>query len=278
MSTNPEKSFPVCRGEAPYLFFCFSAADARRVRPLMERMYARGTRVWYTSGRARDRAERVERERRMKNASLAVVYITEAARGDVDFKNAVLYCQDCGMPILCVDADEGDSGLAFGLTAKAQHLKARAYRSAEKLEEALIRCEGFSQELIGEERIKPKPRFLKAAVTLAVISLLVLGVVIYGSRMLGWFVPETGSMYEDSVVITDETLRAAVRAAVGGGEITEEKLASLTTLRLKTLPEDGSELALLGALTRVEIPQDRAAEALWLLDAGYTVVLYGGGA
>ena len=149
MSGKMEKRFPPYQGREPYLYFCFSAADRKRVRPLLERMYARGTRVWYSIGKPRDLAERREREARMTGAALVVLYLTAAARGDVDFKNAALYCQDRGLRLLCIDADGGDSALSFGFTAKARHLDGLAYHSAVSLEAALVRCEGFSQELIG---------------------------------------------------------------------------------------------------------------------------------
>ena len=122
MSGKMEKRFPPYQGREPYLYFCFSAADRKRVRPLLERMYARGTRVWYSIGKPRDLAERREREARMTGAALVVLYLTAAARGDVDFKNAALYCQDRGLRLLCIDADGGDSALSFGFTAKARHL------------------------------------------------------------------------------------------------------------------------------------------------------------
>ena len=56
MSGKMEKRFPPYQGREPYLYFCFSAADRKRVRPLLERMYARGTRVWYSIGKPRDLA------------------------------------------------------------------------------------------------------------------------------------------------------------------------------------------------------------------------------
>ena len=40
MSGKMEKRFPPYQGREPYLYFCFSAADRKRVRPLLERMYA----------------------------------------------------------------------------------------------------------------------------------------------------------------------------------------------------------------------------------------------
>ncbi len=274
MSDKMEKRFPPYRGDEPYLVFCFSAADRRRVLPLLERMYARGTRLWYAAGRPRDLDERREREARMKSASLAVVYLSAAAREDVDFKNAALSCQERGTPILCIDADGGDSALSFGFTAAAQHLDGLRYHSAVSLEAALVRCRGFSQELIGEDVVKPRPPLLKAALALAVVSVLALALVLLGGRVFGWF---TGAVNSgDTVLFEDASLRAAVRTAVGGGPITEENVASVTALRLRELPENGAELEKLGALERVEIPQSAASDALWLLDGGYTVVLWGG--
>lgn len=274
MSLAWTKRFPAYQGTEPYLFFCFSDADARRARKLIERMYVRGTRVWYCTGRPRDVAERRERELRMSGAALAVVYLTQAARDDLDFKNAALYCQERKTPIICIDADEGVSALSFGIT-DAQHLSARVWRRAAAMEEALVRCEGFSQELIGPDRLHVTPPYVRIALRLAIVSVLALALVLLGSRLFGWVSPL--AEMDDTVHIEDAALRAAVRTAVGGGPITEEGLESIETIRLKELPGDADELALLPSLTRVEIPQTLASDALWLLDEGYTVVLYGGG-
>ncbi|MBR0040864.1 MAG: hypothetical protein IJP64_05745 [Oscillospiraceae bacterium] len=267
------KRFPAYMGEDPYLFFCFSDADAARVRPLIERMAARGTRVWYSLGKPRGLDERRVRESRMSGAALVVAYLSAAAREDTDFKNAGLYCRDRGLPILCIDADGDVSALSFGFTEGVQHISRRVYRKASALEEALVRCEGFSQELIGEGRRVPPP-YVKIAAVLAVVSVLALALVLLGGRAFGRIAPTAEQ--NDTVRIEDAALRAAVRTAVGGGAITEENIEGVEALRLKELPTDGEELALLSSLTRVEIPQELAPDALWLLDEGYTVVLYGG--
>lgn len=275
MNKQTEKSLPAYRGEEAYVYFCFSSADLKQVRPLMERMYARGTRVWYCLGRPRDLDEREERRARMNGAALAVLYLSAASREDVDFKNAALYCQENGVPILCIDADGGDKGLSFGLSTAVRHLDALSYHSAVSLESALVRCEGFSRDLIGEpQRVRP-PLYRRAAVAIAAASLLLLTLALLGGSVFGWFEPPVQK--DDTVFFENAALRAAVRSAVGGGAITQESAAAVDTLRLKTLPEDGGELDKLPSLTRVEIPQSAAAEAQWLLDGGYTVVLYGGG-
>lgn len=274
MSGTLPKRFPIYEGAEPYLFLCFSDADEKRVTPLMERLYARGCRVWYSVGRPGSREERQRREDRMKAAALSVFYLSAAAREDTDLKSAALACQARGGPMLCIDADALDSGLSFGLSEQTPHLKARNTRSAAELEEALVRSEGFSQELIGEDRIAPPSPLKKIALTLAAVSVLVFALALLGGRLFGWFAPPIEE--SDSVVITDSALRSAVRTAVGGGAITEEGLAAITSLRLREVPEDTEELRLLGSLERVEIPQSEAEDAAPLLDGGYTVVLYGG--
>ena len=110
---------------------------------------------------------------------------------------------------------------------------------------------------------------------LAVLSVLVIALALLGGRVCGRLARSENR--DDTVRIEDASLRAAVRSAVGGGPITEEALESVGTIRLKELPADAEELALLPSLTRVEIPQELAPDALWLLDEGYTVALYGGG-
>ena len=274
MSKKLTARFPVYEGAEPYLFFCFSDADEKRVTGLLERLYARGCRVWYSLGRPENREERQRREDRMKAAALSVFYLSAAAREDTDMKSAALAGQARGGPLLCVDADAIESGLSFGLSEQTQHLRARDYRNAAELEEALVRSEGFSQELIGDDRIAPPSPLRKIALTLAVVSVVVLAAALLGGRLFGWFAPPIED--SDTVVISDTALRAAVRTAVGGGAITAEGLESISTLRLTEIPANGEELALLGSLERLEIPQDKAEEALWLLDEGYTVALYGG--
>lgn len=274
MSASWTKQIPAYTGEDPYLYFCFSDADAKRVRPLVERMAARGTRVWYSLGKPRGLDERRERETRMSGAALVVVYLSAAAREDTDLKNAGLYCEQRGVPIVCIDADTDLNTLSFGFGAKAPHLSRRAYPGAAELEEALVRCKGFSQELIGEGRRIPPP-YLKIAAVLAVVSALTLALLFFGGRALGR--TQAAAEKNDTVLIEDASLRAAVRVSVGGGAITKENIGLVETIRLRELPADGEELALLSSLTRVEIPQELAPDALWLLDEGYTVVLYGGG-
>ena len=73
----------------------------------------------------------------------------------------------------------------------------------------------------------------------------------------------------------DPVLREAVRAAVGGGIITEENAREVTVLRLDKLPGGWEELSLLPALEKIELSQSAALEGT-LPDGDYTLVLRGG--
>ena len=55
-----------------------------------------------------------------------------------------------------------------------------------------------------------------------------------------------------------------------------EGQAAVSLVGVDAQPADEEELRKLPALERLEIPQSEAADALRLLDEGYTVVLYGG--
>ncbi len=57
--------FPPYTGNQPFIFFCFSAADAKRLRPLLERLYERGCRIWYPTGHGDTVAELKRRDGRL---------------------------------------------------------------------------------------------------------------------------------------------------------------------------------------------------------------------
>ena len=269
-----QRIYPPYEGRDPYLFLCFSDADASAVEPLLKRLCGRGCRVWYSIGRSADVNVLAHRQERANGAALTVLYLSDRARSDTDVKSAVLLAQSRGCPIICLDTDREDSGLSMGLTEQARHIPAWRLPSAEAVETELIRTEGFSQELIGEECIDPgisyKKRLIRRLVTATLLLALAGGL---SGHFLGWFAPRPA----DTVSFTDPALEAAARRAVGGGALTEESLAAVTTLRLDAFPEKSDELTEFPSLMRLEIPQSAAAQAVPLLDdAGYRIVLYGG--
>ena len=269
-----QKSVPPYAGQEPYLHFCFSGASGKKALALLKRLYARGVRVWYPSGTAADRLSRDAEDARMLSASLTVLYLDEAFRNDAAAKSRLLTCQRSGQPILCINTDGGDSGLSIGLHADTAQVRLRRGDSVQAAEQALLHTEGFSQELIGEPQ-RVRGRGLRI-LTGAVIALSVL-ILLFG--LWRFFVRPAAPEQTDTVVFSDAMLGEAVRGALGGGPLTEERLSELTVLRIPgdALPESLSDLSLLPALETVEISQKAAKTVSDYPElTHYTIALYGG--
>ena len=182
-----ERRCPPYEGSDPYLYLCFAEKDSEAVFPLLEHLYRRGIRIWYNVESTADMEELNRQQERMNGASLVVLYLTDNVREAGNKKNTLLYYQQQGKPVISIDTDDGDNELSVGLTEAAKHIDAQAVRGAEELEAALIRTEGFSQELIGDPPAI-KNSFGKAAAVILAITLLVAGVSFYGYKVHGWFV------------------------------------------------------------------------------------------
>lgn len=277
-----EKNYPPYQGNESYLHLCFAEASGKKVLALLRCLRQRGIRVWYGTEVAADRGMREAMNVRMLGASLTAVYLDEEFRNDPAAKSRLLACQREGQHIVCLNTDDGDSGLSIGLHADAAEIRLGRKASAEDMERALLHAEGFSQELIGEPEKQKDSRLkiLTIVIAAAAAVLLVTGGL--------WFLRHKADTPleeipvptpADTVTIEDETVREAIRNAIGGGFLTEESLQSVTLLHLEgnTLPDDLSALSLLPSLETVEISQSAAvnvAEHPELSD--YTVELYGG--
>ena len=301
---------PPYEGSEPYLYLCFAEKDSEAVFPLLDYLYQRGVRIWYSTETTAKIEKLNHQQDRMDKASLLVIYLTDNARGDERVKNSLLYYQH-GKPVIGIDTDDGDNELAFGLTAAAKHVNGRRGRSSEELEAELIRTEGFSQELIGEAPVR-RSWMKKTALILLAAALLTAGISYYGYKQYGWFVtylpvPETPttvptftpkptpsptptpspsptptptptpvptpSPIPDTVFFEDPELTEKLRNQVEGVLLTEESLAEVTELKLDKIPEDLSELAKLPNLTKLILPQSEVMKAADLLDSGLTIAV-----
>lgn len=260
------KRYPPYEGNDPYMYFAFPAAEADRVEPVLKLLYQRGVRVWYArkgSG-AEWRQHRLERS---LGARLAVIWLSPAALEDADeVKSAVLYCQSKEIRVISVDLVDSDD-LSTGFTADTFHIDGK-HMTPEELEKTLIRTEGFSQELMGEQPpAEPYPTWKKAAIAILACCLCV---------MIGCFCMGVFSM-PDAKLIADPAIRGAARNAVGR-MVTREDLETITVLHLERVPGSFEELSQFPRLTRVEIPEKAVQKAAEVLhDAEYDVVVYGGG-
>ena len=265
---------PPYEGDAPYLYFAFAEADSARVWKLLRPLLERGCRVWYCCGPAGSAEELLHRQERCERAALTVVYLTDAACADRDTKSAVLVNQKFNRPILCLDPDEKDRRLSMNLRETVPHVPLYQVSGSEEWESAVLHAEGFSQDMIGEPiHVGNDGGVIKKLTLLfCVLALLLAAVSFAGSRLLGWFSPAL----RDELQIRDPVLQTAVRQAVGGGAITEERICEITTLRFKELPENWEELALLPALERIELPQRALLDGGELPEGDYVIELRGG--
>lgn len=267
------KQIPPYEGDQPYLYLAFAEVDGGRVWKLLRPLLARGCRVWYCVGPAGSAEELLYRQERCEKAGLTVVYLTDALCADRDSKSAVLVNQKYNRPILCLDPDEKDRRLDMNLRETIPHVP--LYRlSSEEWEGAVLHAEGFSQDMLGE----PIPigddskTIKKLTLTFCALALLLAVVSFAGFRVFGWFSPAA----RDEVDIRDPAIRFAVRQAVGGGAITEERANEVSFLRFRELPESWEELELLPHLQRIELPQLSLLDGGALPEGDWVIELSGG--
>ena len=259
-------------GTEPYLYFAFASADARRAARILDMLAARGFRVWYAIGTAGSAEALLRRSERALAASLTMVYLSDAAVGDHDLKSALLVNQKNGRPILCLDPDGTDRRLAMGLREDIPHLGLYGLRSENSLEEALIRADGVTQELLGEP-VQARRSALAGRLA-AVLSLLAVGMLLL-TFVGGRFLARRAPTETDTLVFTDPVLLTAAREAVGGGALTEESTARVTRLRLTAVPDSWDDLGLMPSLEVLELPQSAAMQCDSFPD-GVRILLTGG--
>ena len=261
--------FPPYAGEQPFLYLCFSDSDAKRVRPLLGRLFSRGCRIWYTVGQSGTVSDRKLRDARMQKARLVVLYQTARARADQVVKSAVLVCQSKGIPVVSIDTDKEESTLSMGLSPHTPHIRARGEKA---IEDALLHADGFTQELIGSPQKVRETRLVRIAAIVFLAALALIGAMLAYRRLK----PPPVELPSDTVTFSDPGLTQAVRDALEGGPITEESIGSVTALHLDAIPTDPEELLKLKNLAVIEIDQSLAPYAQDLSDR-YRVVLTGGG-
>ena len=272
---NWQKRYPPYEGSEPYLYFAFAEADSAKAWQIMRILLERGCRVWYGSGPSGNADELLRRQERAEDANLTLLYLTDAACADKDTKSNILVNQKNGKHILCLDPDGADRRLSMGLYETVPHLPLYRLKSRKEIENAVIRAEGFSQEILGEPvRVEGSGSLGKLTALFCVLAVLLALASFIGGRYLRWFQPEV----PDEVPFTDPVILSAVRNAARGGAITEDLVSEITILRLSGMPESWEELEKLPALTTVTLPQQALLEEGTLPDGDITVELTGGGA
>lgn len=235
MASAIEKRYPAYAGSNQYVFFAFSSADASGAEKILKELRERRCRVWYAADKKRGRADAEYRQLRMNHAALTVLYLTDNAVKDTALKGDVLYLIANRMPVIVLTSG-GVSNLAMGLP---ENLPAVGTVGE------LVRTEGFTMDLIGDEpefRVKRTPAAARVLAVLAALGILAAAGAVYYRKI----------RTENAVPPEDRE--------------------SVTEIYLKTIPEDTSFLDEYPALERIRIPQSQADAAAGLI-SDYTIVL-----
>lgn len=267
---------PPYEGEEPYLFFAFAKRDTDKAWKYMRPLLERGCRIWYCLDNAGSSVELLRRQNRASEASLTLVLLTDAIVSDQDSKTFVLVNQKQNRPILCLDTDGADRRLSMSLREEVPVLSLRTLKEPNAYENAVIHSEGFSQDLLGD------PVHTRSNLTGRVAAAFLILALLFGAGILSarhWIRPEPAEQAElpsDSVLFEDPVLVASIRAALGGGLITEESLSEIHVLRLDELPSSWDELDLLSNLETLEINQSAIEPSSSLPFDRFQIVLIGG--
>lgn len=267
--TNWQKKYPPYEGEEPYLYFAFADGDSRKVWNVMKVLLGRGCRVWYCTGSSGNSRELLRRQARASGAELTLLYLTDNLEADKDSKTRIMVNQKDQKPILCLDTDGKNHNLAMDIHDSNPILSLQKLKNDAELENALIRAEGFTQNMLGKPVV-----FRSSWMSRLTGILFLLTVLLIGGSILYF---QKGQTYNDSIHFTDPVIREAVRTAAGGGALTEDSVKQILKIRLKELPESWEDLALLKDLQSIELPQSAVMEGpLQLPEGNYRIVLSGG--
>ena len=266
---NWQSKVPPYMGDEPYLYFAFAEADSAKVWNILYPLISRGCRVWYMCGNAGSAEEMLARQERAEGAALTLLYLTDAVGGDLDTKSFVLVNQKFGRHIIALDPDGIDRRLKMGLRENTIHIPLYKYKSSEEKESAIIRAEGFSQDIIGPPITVSKGSVISNLTkAFCLVAALLVIISVAGSKFFRKPQPEV----TDDVTFTDPVILEAVREAAGGGVITEDLVSDITVLHLSDAPESWDELSEFPSLEMIELPQEVVMRSEDLPD-GYTIAL-----
>lgn len=268
--TNWQKKYPPYEGNEPYLYFAFADADVRKVQRVMQVLLNRGCRVWYCTGPAGSSAELLRRQARANGAALTLLYLTDALEADKDSKTMIMRNQKDNKALLCLDTDRKNHNLAMDIHESTPTIALYQMKNDAQLESALIRAEGFTQNMLGTPvRLRGSWLSRLTGAFFLLTVLLIAGGVLYFRN---------GQTYDDTVHFADPLIREAARVAAGGGALTEDSVAQIRMIRLEELPDSWEDLVLLEQLQSIVLPQDAVTSGAVLPDDSYRIVLSGGAA
>lgn len=263
-----QRNYPPYEGMEPYLYFAFADADAQKVWRVMKVLLQRGCRVWYCTGPAGSSQELLHRQERAAGASWTLLYLTDALTADKESKSRVMVNQKEQKTITCLDPDGAHRYLAMDIRESTPSISLHSCKTEEQLDAALIRAEGYNQNILGKPANLKSPWLGRLTGALFLLTLLLIGGCIFYAKKT--------PVYEDTVIFSDPVIREAARTAAGGGALSQENLQNVQAIWLPELPESWDDLSQLPDLQQIAISQNAALQAEELPADAYRIVLYGG--
>ena len=260
-----QKSYPPYSGTEPYLYLAFEDEDAKKVWPVVKVLLRRGCRIWYCTGPAGSAQELLRRQEWASGAAWTLLFLTDALASDKESKSRIMTIQKDGKPITCLDPDGKNRYLAMDIRESTPSIPLYRCKNETELEDALIRAQGYTQDILGKPVTLKNPWLGKLTGIFLLLALLLAGAGFLYSRQAP----------ADTVTFSDPVIREAVRSAAGGGALSPESLAQIQSIRLTELPESWEDLSLLPGLQQIEISQEVALAEDLPMDT-YRIVLYGG--
>jgi hypothetical protein len=274
--------YPPYRGSEPYLYLCFHRGDSKKVKPLLARLYARGCRVWYSLENPLGQREIRAHDRRINGASFMAVYLTNKVLDDKGLSASIQYFQalDRDAVMLVSESLPPDWELLVTRAFRTGTAEIGEDDTAEVLESALIRSEGFSRSLIGKSFYPTAWFFKRVALTVSSL-ILVAGLLIFLIRSYcpqPFPLPDATSVPPAAVIADPVVLKAAKDALLikETDYLAQDALARIKRLQFTETPETLEDLVQFINLERLVIPQECVPLAARLpKDRAYVITVYG---
>lgn len=257
MSVSFEKRYPPYTGNEPYVFLCFHPGSEGWIRPILDRLYRRGVRVWYPVGKNTGIKAASHQAERMAHAGFMLFCADSVSRQDVNQKDFGHSFEASRKPLLLLTRELTEKDLlGLGFSTNPPTLASES-RTAEQLEYEILQSNGFSRRFMGDARQPAKDTsvLFKILLAAALVAALLFGITYLRTE------PEPPDPAAgDTVSVPDAVLRTAARSALGEGAITEESILTVKTLTLSSSPENWETLSLFPNLESLTLSQQAAKD------------------
>lgn len=180
-------------GKKPYMFISYAHADSAQVLPVITYLKNVPTppegdapvyRIWYDEGIDPGSEWPENIARHLKNAALAVLFLSEAAFRSENCRREIQVAVNIGHPLLCVRLDEAPIPEDIAPLLENHPFVAGKDRSFEQIVSDMLETGAIKEELIGlpKDPPPPPPPPWRLILAIAAVSALIICVAVYLSR------------------------------------------------------------------------------------------------